>query len=43
MIVVTGETLPGRRVRDFRGQYFGALVRSCGARLHVERLADGGH
>jgi hypothetical protein len=39
MIVVTGETLLGHRVRDVKGQYFGAVVRSRGARLHVERLA----
>jgi hypothetical protein len=31
MIVVTGETLPGRRVRDFRGQYFSAVVLSRGS------------
>ncbi len=39
MIVVSGETLPGHRVRDVKGQYFGAVLRSRGAQLHVERLA----
>jgi uncharacterized protein YbjQ (UPF0145 family) len=39
MIVVTGETLPGHRVHDVEGQYFGVVVRSRGARLQVERLA----
>jgi uncharacterized protein YbjQ (UPF0145 family) len=38
MIVVTGETLPGHRVRDVKGRFFCVVVRSRGARLHVERL-----
>jgi uncharacterized protein YbjQ (UPF0145 family) len=32
MIVVTTENLPGHRVRDVKGQCFGVVVRSRGAR-----------